>query len=187
MLDKSVPYHEFWMIRPHTIPLLSVPLSDGFHFSSYQAGDEADWAAIETAVLEFDHEEDALRYFAKAFAPYPKELSQRMLFVENEVGEKVATCTAWWKLVNGERLPILHWLAVKPPFQGKGLAKALVAKTIELFTEMEPAQDSYLHTQTWSHDAVHLYEKFGFVISADNIDGQPNAAYVKAMAILNSK
>ncbi|WP_086348281.1 GNAT family N-acetyltransferase [Candidatus Enterococcus clewellii] len=187
MLDKTIPYYEVWMARPVSESVQSVSLPDGFHFAFYQEGDEAEWAQIETAVLEFSEEQEALAYFDKAFAPFPEQLTQRMLFVENDRGEKVATCTAWWKAVNGQSVPLLHWLAVKPEYQGNGLAAALVANVTARFSELEPEKTVYLHTQTWSHVAIKLYQRFGYVLIPDNIDGSKNEDYSKALTVIEEQ
>ena len=81
MLDKSIPYAEIWMYRERELPVVEKTLPEGFRFELYQEGDELEWAAIETAVAEFDDETKAMDYFNEKFAPYLKELKQRMLFV----------------------------------------------------------------------------------------------------------
>jgi ribosomal protein S18 acetylase RimI-like enzyme len=184
MLDKSLPYAEIWMTRPLHEPVPDVPLAEGFHFGFYEPGAEKDWAAIETSVGEFENEEEALIYFQKTFAPYPEELAERMIFVVTETGERVATCSAWRKERQGQSYPVFHWLAVKPGYQGKGIAKALTAKVLSLFPELSHNSPIYLHTQTWSYPAVKLYKKFGFDFIAENMDGTMNPDYEKAQKII---
>lgn len=185
MLDKTVPYAEIWMYRSKDFPVAEQHLPDGFHFEFYEEGDEAEWAAIETAVSEFESEAGALDYFQEKFAPYSEDLKQRMLFVTDLSGEKIGTCSAWWKVVpTGERYPLVHWVAVKPGYQGKGIAKAMMSRTLELLQDLEETSPVFLHTQTWSHVAIRLYQKLGFEITDKNLDGSPNAHYKKAMDIL---
>lgn len=185
LLDKSIPYAELWMYRVKDLPVTEQHLPDGFHFEFYQEGDELEWAAIETAVAEFDDETQALDYFKRKFAPYPQELKQRMLFVTDPSGEKVGTCSAWWKeSSSGNRYPLVHWVAVKPGYQGKGIAKAMMIRTLEVLQNLEDTSPIYLHTQTWSHVAIHLYQKLGFEITDKNLDGSSNLEYKKAMDIL---
>ena len=187
MLDKTIPYAEIWMYRSKNLPVNEPVLPEGFYFKSYQEGDEVGWAAIETAVSEFENEGLALNYFEEKFAPYSKDLRTRLLFVLDSSGEKVGTCSAWWKeLPNGVRYPLVHWVAVKPGYQGKGLAKAMVNRTLKLLQELEKNSPIYLHTQTWSYAAIHLYQKLGFEITDNNLDGSPNVDYQKAMSILAS-
>ena len=175
------------MYRSKDLPVNEPILPEGFYFKSYQEDDEVEWAAIETAVSEFENERLALDYFKEKFAPYSKDLRTRLLFVLDSSGEKVGTCSAWWKeLPNGVRYPLVHWVAVKPGYQGKGLAKAMVNRTLKLLQELEQNSPIYLHTQTWSYAAIHLYKKLGFEITDKNLDGSPNVDYQKAMSILAS-
>ncbi len=180
MLDKSIPYADILMYRPKYAELRQIPLPDGFRFSFFKAGDEKAWAQIEASVLEFDDEIDALLYFQREFLPYLPELMRRCMFVETADGEKVATCTAWWDYTLTRRDPWLYWFAVKPQYQGKGLGKALAAEIIRLMLEIEGDRDLFLHTQTWSHKAVKIYESLGYQI----ID-PTSESMQKAMAILN--
>lgn len=186
MLDKTIPYVEFWMKRPAGLPIREKKLPAEFKITTYQPEDEKAWAEIECSVLEFDEANAARAYFDKAFAPYPEELRKRMLFIETENGEKVATCSAWWKEVAGKSVPLLHWLAVKPEFQGHGLATILVSEATKLLQQYGEDQPIYLHTQTWSHAAVGLYESFGYQLVKENIDGSINPDYLQAMSILES-
>ncbi len=87
-----------------------------------------------------------------------------MFFVETKNGEKVATCTAWRKKSRERVYPVFHWLAVKPVYQGKGLAKALTAKVLQEFPTLHTDGPIYLHTQTWSHQAIALYKKWVFLL-----------------------
>lgn len=185
MLDKSIPYAEIWMCRERELPVAEKALPEGFHFKLYQEGDELEWAAIETAVSEFDDETKAIAYFNEKFAPFIRELKQRMLFVTDPAGEKVGTCSAWWKETpDGIRHPLVHWVAVKPGYQGKGLAKAMMTQTLKMLQNLETTSPIYLHTQTWSHPAIRLYQKLGFEITDKNLDGSPNLDYAKAITVL---
>lgn len=185
MLDKTIPYAEIWMYRLKDLPVTEQALPEGFHFEFYQEGDETEWAAIETAVSEFEDEAQALDYFQKKFAPFSKELKRRMLFITDSEGRKIGTCSAWWKeLPDGTRYPLVHWVAVRPGYQGKGIAKAMLRRTLKQLQKLEATTPVYLHTQTWSHVAIRLYQKLGFEITDKNLDGSPNSDYKKAIEIL---
>lgn len=186
MLDKSIPYAEIWMKRPRERPVLDFSLPENFTLVFYEEGDEAIWAEIETAVDEFENETEALAYFNRTFAPDLEQTKKRMLFIETHSGEKVGTATAWWKeIADGTRYPLVHWVAIKPAYQGKGLSKPLASKVLQVLQDLEKTSPIVLHTQTWSHIAIRLYERFGFEISDKNLDGTPNPDYEKAMNILN--
>ena len=186
MLDKSVPYVGFLMVRKAGTPVPVYDLPAGYKFVLYKPGDEKSWAAIETSVLEFESGQDALNYFDKEFLTYASELDTRCMFIENEQGEKVATSTAWWCCPE-KCIPRLHWVAVKPDYQGLGLGKAIISRVTQLMLELEGDKDFFLHTQTWSHKAVKIYEKLGYNISSEKkICNDTNEAYEKAVKVLQS-
>ena len=186
MLDKSVPYVEMLMRRKAGTAFEEYPLPEGYSYALYQAGDEIAWAKIEASVLEFDDEIEALLYFQEDWLPYKREIERRCLFIVAPNGEKVATATAWWGYTGVKRSPWIHWVAVKPEHQGKGLGKALASRVLRLLLDMEGDKDVYLNTQTWSHKAVGIYEKIGFVISPEkNIGGCANENYSKAVAMID--
>lgn len=180
MLQKSVPYKSIYMkIDAADIEKIEVPtLPEGYTYRFYQAGDQENWAKLETLVAEFEYLADArLRYeseFLSTGDRYQKldflfglpedALKKRQVFIEAPNGEVVATATAWMADKFGEYQPILHWVSVHPDYQGLQLGKSVVAKALTLFKTLEPKKDVMLHTQTWSYPAIVLYHKFGFYL-----------------------
>lgn len=183
MLDKSIPYKNIYMeISPDKINEITEPvLPDGFNFRFFTDGDEKYWARIESSVLEFDSAEKAENYFNEVYLPFSDLLKQRCIFVLNPEGMPVATAMAW--IQNGS--PWLHWVAVNPDYQGKGLGKAVIQKTLKIFSEKESGRSVTLHTQTWSHKAVKIYNDLGFVmLKSNNKPALHNNEYEEAMRIL---
>lgn len=180
MLDKSLPYIEFEMEKqPAAKQTLTNPqLPAEYQLVFYEQGDERAWCEIETAVGEFAELSEAADYFRKTFAPFPEELRQRMAFVSDHSGKKVATCTAWWSKENG---PLLHWLAVKPEAQHQGIAGFLAAIITEHLEELYPGQPVILHTQTWSHPAIRLYEKLGYQLVPGTKDFEKGVAVLQQL------
>lgn len=171
MLDKSLPYIDIIMRRPALGPPPPALLPGGYRFAFYgeltgKGGTcMRDWAEIETSVLEFEDVPQAEEYFRRNFLPYPDELKRRMLFVIAPDGARVGTATAWWSDFNGARTHWLHWVAVRPEVQGLGLGRAVIYEAVRLLNEINGRREIYLHTQTWSHKAVLLYESAGFTIT----------------------
>ena len=180
MLDKSIPYKSIMMVLKQDIPLLAnAPnLPKGYRFAFYQPGDETIWAQLETSVGEFDNIQAALQYFKKEFLPYPKLLAERMSFVYHESGKPCATATAWFHKGGG---PILHWVSTRPEEQKKGLGSAVVHRALSIARHAYPNEDITLHTQTWSHQAIRLYRKFGFELVKSHAEGND---YSAAIAVL---
>ena len=162
MLDKSVPYAGLFMCRKAGAPVPDYPLPKGYKFAYYKDGDELCWAKIETSVLEFDSEFAALLFYKDYFMPEKDELCRRCLFIENSDGVKIATATAWWSDVEGERRPWLHWVSVDPAYQGMGLGKAISARVTRLLIELNGDVPIYIKTQTWSYKAINIYITCGY-------------------------
>jgi ribosomal protein S18 acetylase RimI-like enzyme len=137
-------------------------LPEGFAFRFFKDGDELNWARIETSVLEFEAEEDARDFFVRNFLIYEDKLKARCIFIVNADGLPIATTTAWFADSELGHQATLHWVAVCPEYQKLGLGKAIVQKALCLFTNLEPNEDIFLHTQTWSYKAIKLYHQFGF-------------------------
>ena len=190
MLDKSIPYAEIWMERMAADEVAPVPASNNYIIQPYQSGDASEWARIETAVGEFDTEAAALAYFEKDFLPYESQLPQRMFFAVNPEGTKVGTEPDWWKKKqDGNIVPLVHWVAVIPSAQRQGIARGLVTKVIETCQNQtadseESAAAIYLHTQTWSHAAIGLYQQLGFKLIDTDYQGQMNPEYEQVLTIL---
>lgn len=162
MLDKSLVYQNILMRHLPETPPPKLTVPPGFSLRFYQPGDETSWAEIETSVGEFASEQQALAYFKNRYLPEKEKLQQRCVFFCQNGAEPVATATAWYERLDKQFWPSLHWVAVKPAFQGLGLGKAVTACALRLLKQEHPGQAVYLHTQTWSHKAVGLYLKLGF-------------------------
>jgi len=186
MLDKTVPYAKIKMVRKAGTPIPDFPLPEGYKYTFFQDGDEEAWARIETSVDEFDSEFGALLFFKEEFIPYKDELYRRCLFIETDDGKKVATSTAWWSFVDGERRAWLHWVSVDPHYQGLGLGKAMVSKVTKLLEELEGDVDFFLSTQTWSYKAIDIYKKCGYIPTDEKAlyPGKIKKDYKKAIKIL---
>ena len=167
MLDKSVPYLNMIFVRQPGMPVPEAILPEGYTFRWYTAGMEADWAEIVTSVGEFDTTEEAFQCFLADYLPYKPELESRMLFAVSPEGCVAGTFTIWWDGTEGRRVPSVHWVAVRPEEQGRGIGKALVFRGIQLALELEGDCEMMLHTQSWSYKAVGIYLEAGFRLSPD--------------------
>lgn len=187
MLDKSIPYFNILMIRKPNTELNDDILPIGFHYEFFQPGDEKNWADIETSVLEFPNQSDALSYFKKEYLMYPNELTRRCVFISTNAGEKIGTATAWWSTRNQKKVPSIHWVSIKPEFQNLGLGKSLVNKILRISMEMDGDVESYIHTQTWSYPAIGIYLKAGYKILRKGTFASYRNDYKKALPLLHKK
>jgi GNAT superfamily N-acetyltransferase len=170
MLDKSLEYFRVILKRKARTPIPLAPLPIDYQFVNYMSGDEQAWGEIEAAVLEFDTVEEAVDYFKTNYIPYQSEVKRRTIFIQNKDKEKVATFTAWWNYTGERRHPFMHWVAVKPQYQGLGLGRAIISKGLNLMVNIEGDCDMYIPTQTWSHKAIKVYRWAGFEIETDELE-----------------
>ncbi len=185
MLDKTLPYFHVIMKRPRGAPVFEHALGGDFIWDEFEPGDESAWADIETAVGEFPSVDEARNYFERTYAFHGTELSRRCVFVRAPAGEKVGTVTTWWNQTGDRSDPSIHWLAVRPEYQGRGLGSALVSWAIGRLLTLEGERDIWIHTQTWSHEAIRIYLKAGFTFVRDeSFGGYPND-YPEAMVVLH--
>lgn len=187
MLDRSIPYFNLIMRRRAGLPIAAPQVPPGYSFVYYEPGMESAWAAIETAVGEFDDEREAAAYFNREYASLGNEVCKRTIFVQQPSGELIGTVTAWWHESDRSRVASLHWLGVKPGYQRQGIGKALVYQCLHVLREMEGDVDVFLHTQTWSWQAVALYEQTGFELLESETFGAYKNEYKHALPILKAK
>ena len=134
-------------------------LPEGYSFAFYQPGDRDAWIAIERSAKELHSFEQGVEVWQQYYGGREDTLADRMLFIVNPQGEKVATATAY--ATDDPELGQVHWVAVKREEQGKGLAKALIARVLQVMRS-HGSTHACLHTQTVTWVAVRLYLNFGF-------------------------
>ena len=131
--DKRIPHYELLLERDlDALPYFSLP--EGYHFTFYRPGDRDRWIEIEQSAREFDSFNDGIAAWERYYGARENELFDRMLFVETERGEKVATATAMYDVFGRDASGSawLHWVAVRRDHQGKGLSKPLIAETFHV-------------------------------------------------------
>ncbi len=164
-MNKQLAYAHMIMRKDFKslLDLKEIKLPAGFTYRFYQSADMQGWAALETKVGEFNTIDEAIAYFSRVFMPYEEQLTTRMIFIFSEAENRiVATASVWYKVGNGIRYPLLHWVACDPEYQGLGLGKAVIIKALIQMLKVETGNYIYLHTQTWSYKAIGLYLKLGF-------------------------
>lgn len=161
--DSRIRYYELLLKRERLDDLPSYTLPEGYHFAMYRPGDRDSWIAIEKSAKELHSHAQGLEVWARYFGWNESELPGRMVFIENEAGEKVATATAYFDIYGRDQSGVgwLHWVAVRREDQGRGLARPLIAYTLRLIRELGSAK-AKIPTQTTTWLACKLYLDFGF-------------------------
>lgn len=163
MLDKSVPLCFIVMYKTDTSVYPRYELPEGYTFSMYKKGDEFEWVKLEVSVGQYDSPEKGVESFYREFIKgHNLPLEKRILFVRDKNGKAVATGALWNGIYLGKEQQRLHWIATDETCKGKGIAKAIVTKLLDIYNELGYKDFIYLITESWCYSAVNIYRKFGF-------------------------
>ena len=137
------------------------PLPPGFRFRWFRPGDQETWTDIWRRCEKFLKLTPAT--FAQEFGTDEQVLALRQLFLLDSEGKAVGTSTAWLAdEAHGPHCGRIHWVAIVPEMQGRGLAKPLLSTCLQRMRELG-YRSAVLGTQTPRLAAIKLYLDFGFV------------------------
>lgn len=149
------------MVRPTLDGLPHFALPAPYQLRWYQPGDEAAWVAIHVAADRFHTFTPAT--FRAEFDSDSALLTERQAYVCQADGQPIGTATAWFKADDdGPDWGLIHWVAIHPALQGRGLAKPLLAFVCQRLQALG-YQKACLSTSTARLPAINLYLAFGFV------------------------
>lgn len=137
-----------------------VPAPPGYCVRCYTDGDAEAWCRI------WNHADRCDRYtpavFHEQFGNAPEVLRQRMLFLCDGGGSVVGTAAAWFIDEPGqESWGRVHWIAVDPSHQGRGLARPLLSACCRRMYELGHPH-AQLSTDSFRVMPVHFYLRCGF-------------------------
>ncbi|HEY66003.1 MAG TPA: GNAT family N-acetyltransferase [Caldilineae bacterium] len=149
------------MIREHLDGIPHYDLPPGYAIRWYEPGDEEHWVAIH---LKADlYNTISRERYIREFGQDPQILHERQCFLIAPSGEVIGTATAWFnEHYRGRVYGRVHWVAIVPEMQGRGLAKPLMTTVCRRLRELGHDR-AYLTTSTVRIPAINLYLKFGFV------------------------
>lgn len=152
-LEDLSPFLENWSGGQETV------LPAGYSFRMYSRGMEHDWIRIQDEADDYIKIDRKL--FQNEFGGHLEELPRRMLFLAHGT-TLIGSATAWLDDINGEEeTGRLHWVAVVPEYQGRGLSVPLVSRALSLFPSLGCSR-AYLMTNAVRITAISLYLKLGF-------------------------
>lgn len=140
-------------------PLSRSVLPEGYSFRMFKPGDETIWVELQSKADIYTHID--LNLFFREFVKSREELNRRMVFLCH-LDRVVGTATAWADDISGNpEVGRLHWVAIIPEYQGRGLSKPLLAFTLSLFPGLGYTS-AFLLTNLVRFPAISLYLKVGF-------------------------
>lgn len=147
------------MIRPDMAGLPQYFPPDGYSIRTYRPGDEASWTLIHEKT--YNDVAITLEDFQKSFGYDLVAMEDRGFFLETSKGEVVGTATAWYEDdFHDKDFGLVHWVAIIPEHQGKGLSKALMTRVMNRLAQSHDR--AMLRTSAERIPAIHLYLNYGF-------------------------
>jgi GNAT superfamily N-acetyltransferase len=138
------------------------PAPSGFSFRMFRPGDEKTWTDIWQRSDKFGIQFTP-QTFAQEFSADQEAIAQRQFYLLDPAGAPIGTAAAWFPDdAHARDCGCVHWVAIVPEMQGRGLSRPLLATTLERMKELG-YRSSYLRTQTVRLAAIKLYLEFGFV------------------------
>ena len=168
--DDRICYYELLLEREISdLPEYDLPA--GYRFAPYCDGDRDRWIDIEMSAREFTTHAQGLEAWNRYFANSLDLLPDRMFFIENEAGEKIATATAFYDIHGRDRSGAgwLHWVAIKREYQGKGLSKPLIVHVLNVMKKLGYSH-AKIPTQTTTWLACKVYLDLGFLPIKENLE-----------------
>jgi len=140
------------------VPEFTLP--EGLSIRWYQPGDGATWLRIHQAADRYNEITPDL--FPRQFGTDERLLCERQCYLLDSHGNAIGTGTAWFNdNFEGAKFGRVHWMAIAPDYQGRGLAKPLLTVICRRLRELGHDR-AYLSTSTVRIPAINLYLRFGF-------------------------
>ena len=168
--DRRIPYYKL-RLEQDLDDIKEIGLPPEYHYENYTSGDRDIWIAIEKSAKEFAGREEGEAAWDRYFAGHEKELENRMFFVADSSGRKLATATAYYDIHTGDdgENGWLHWVAVHSDAQGLGLSKPLITHVLAHMKKLG-YKKAVIPTQTYTWLACKLYLDLGFVPMKENAE-----------------
>jgi beta-glucuronidase len=148
------------MVRPSLEGIPPAPFPKGFGIRPMRLGEGAVWVDIERDAEPYYPIADDL--FVREFGRDPQATQWRSFLVTDGKGVAVGTVSAWYNRdYRGSDYGVIHWIAIRPAYQGLGLGKAALAYALHQLAKWH--QRCLLITQSRRLPAIRMYLNFGFL------------------------
>ena len=152
---------ELWMVNEDLSAYPRIAPPRGYTIRRWTPSDVDVWIRIWAHADHSDRFTPAL--FHDQFGADPRVLVQRMLFLCDSAGSPVGTAAAWFiDLPGQESWGRVHWIAIDPSHQRKGLARPLLSACCRRMHELGHPH-TQLSTDSFRLPAINLYLNCGFL------------------------
>jgi len=158
VIQENVP---ITMVRDNLEGIPSYDLPAGYSMRRYRPGDEQPWREIHLLADRYSTITPDL--FSREFGVEELVLAERQFYLLDAAQQAIGTATAWYDDGSGSAAyGRVHWLAIVPDEQGRGLARPLMMAVCRRLRALGHDR-AYLSTSTARIPAIHLYLRFGFI------------------------
>ena len=134
-------------------------LPKGCHIRPFAPEDQSCWVELQSSTGVYGRVSSEL--FKREFGDRNPDHAERIMFAE-VAGEAVGVSAAWYPGPDvSASTGRVHWIAIKPSHQRRGLGRALVVTTLWRLHELGYAS-AYLTTGSENLPAINLYRSLGF-------------------------
>lgn len=147
------------MVRPHMRDITQYALPEGMTARRIRGDQLCLWTDIWRDAEPFEPigEDLIMREFGQDMPGF----CLRCLMVFNKKGCAVATATAWYSDdFRQGRWGRIHWVATRPAWQGRGIARGLMTRVMNLMADHH--DKAWLATSSARLGAIKIYLDFGF-------------------------
>jgi len=149
------------MLREDLESIPQHPVPAGYSMRGFGRGDRKTWLDIHKEAEIYSKVTG--RIFDEAFACDLPAMPRRCMFLVCPDGRDIGTVTAWYdRRYAGRPWGRIHYVAIVPAFQGRGLCKVMVTAAMNRLRALRHRR-VMLTTQTPRIRAIRTYLNFGFV------------------------
>jgi N-acetylglutamate synthase-like GNAT family acetyltransferase len=164
-MDPVREYITVKMVRENLDDIPEYCLPADYSIQWYQPGYEVHWQKVQSLADKYNRVTPEL--FEEQFGADIQLLSERQCFLIDSEEDIIGTATAWLDNQGEKSLGRIHWVAIIPQQQGKGLSRPLLTIICKKLKDLGHSK-AYLTTQTVRIAAINLYAKFGFAPVVDS-------------------
>ncbi len=148
------------MVRDHMRDIPQADFPSGFGIRPMRKSEAGLWTDVQRDAEPFIQIPDGL--FERQFGDDPAARRWRCFFIVTDRDVAVGTISAWYSQdFKGADYGRIHWVAVRPAYQRRGLARAGLSYAMNRLAEWHDR--CYLDTATRRLPAIGLYLDYGFV------------------------
>jgi GNAT superfamily N-acetyltransferase len=156
---SDLPDIDIAMWHPDLAQAPRVAAPPGYAIRGFRAGDGDTWVRLQS---HDPFDAPTLATFAASMPGDVPTLAERVMFLLDPAGREIGTITAWRAPFRGTWMGQIHWVALIPAVQGRGLGHALLgAGCARLALLGERA--AFLTTNIRRVAALGLYLRAGFI------------------------